>query len=205
MTDPEGEARLILQSAGYALDDKPGAAVIVRALLGPRAVRKAPPSAIHGAEGELSDVEGQTRIYLSNRLDSKRAAFVALHELAHLHLGARKHGGPELEALCDAIAAALLCPRMAYRAAVCRRGLDWEQLAFDFGTSCSVVALRYGEVTGEPIALVAPRTVRVRGAEWGWPDERGLRRLARAGGPGVARAVLADDARRVVLVADDAA
>ena len=201
MTDPEGEARFILQRAGFALDDKPGAAVIVRAILGARAVRKAPPSAIHGAEGELAEVEGQTRIYLSNRLGPTRAAFVALHELAHLHLGAREHGGPELEALCDAIAAALLCPRMAFRAAVCARGLDWAQLALDFGTSCSVVALRYGEVTGEPMALVAPRRVRVRGAEWTWPTERGIRRLARSGGPGLARTVLPDDERRVLLLA----
>lgn len=201
MTDAEGEARFILERAGYALDDAPGAAAIVRAHLGPWAIRRVAPSNLRFAEGELFDVHGQTRIYLSNRLSPARAAFVALHELAHFALGARKHGGPELEALCDGIAAALLCPRQAYRAAVCRHGLDWEQLALDFGTTCSVVALRYGEVVGEPLALVAPRSVRIRGAAWTWPDERGLRRLAHHGGPGLARAVLPDDERRVVLVA----
>lgn len=205
MHDAEGEARLLLERAGYALDDVPGAGELVRAILGPGAVRRAPPSALRGAEGELVTMNGAPRIYVSSRLGPARQAFVILHELAHHALGAREHGGPELEQLCDGIAAALLCPRGAFRAAVCRHGLDWAQLALDFGTSCSVAALRYGEVMGEPLALVAPRSVRVRGAAWTWPDERGMRRLARHGGPGLARAVLPDDARRVVLVAGDAA
>ena len=164
------------------------------------------PSVLRGAEGEAIRVGARFRAYVSNRLGPFRAAFALAHELAHVHLGILEHGAPELEALCDGIAACVLCPRRAFRAAVSEHGRQaWAQLALDFGTDETCAALRVGEVVGIPLVVVAPRSIRVRGDAWTWPDERALRRLARNGGPGVERAVLRDDARRVVLVADDAA
>ena len=203
--DAEGEARQLLERHLWDMSDVPGARRLVEAALGKDAVRRVPPSALRGAEGELARVNGAPRVYLSSRLGPLRSGFVALHELAHHHLGTDAHGSPELEALCDAIAGALLCPRRAFRAAVSAHGMAWAQIAIDFNVEESCAILRYGEVMGEPLALVAPRSVRVRGQDWTWPDERGLRRLARAGGPGVARTELAGDTRRVVLLADDAA
>lgn len=62
------------------------------------------------------------------------------------------------------------------------------------------MALRIGEVTGEPIALVSRKAVRVRGDEWGWPSEEEIRRLSRGDLPPELRAVrLTDDPKRVFL------
>ncbi len=63
------------------------------------------------------------------------------------------------------------------------------------------MGLRIGEVTAEPVALVSPKLVRVRGDDWGWPSEREIRRLSRgADGPQLLRIVrLTDDPRRVFL------
>lgn len=75
---------------------------------------------------------------------------------------------------------------------------EWELLAELFGTDSTAVVLRAAELTGRPLAVVTPSRVYARGrAEW--PDEQTLRAWARNGAPGLRRAVLRDDRRRVVL------
>jgi hypothetical protein len=56
-------------------------------------------------------------------------------------------------------------------------------------------------VTGRPIAVVAPATVRVRGDEWGWPTEREIRRLVLEPVPELVRVSLTDERRRWALLA----
>lgn len=98
--------------------------------------------------------------------------------------------------MADALAAALLAPRQQFLRALGEDGYRLPILARRFETTESCVALRAGEVTGEPMALVAPRSVRVRGAEWTWPTERELRRGSL---PGVRKVSLRTERPRFVL------
>jgi hypothetical protein len=63
-----------------------------------------------------------------------------------------------------------------------RAGSSIADLAAQFEATESLVALRVGEATGEPIALVA-RSVRVRGEPWEWRPEPALRRALRGDAP----------------------
>jgi hypothetical protein len=66
----------------------------------------------------------------------------------------------------------------------------------------TAAALRVGEADQLPLAVVA-KVVRTRGPEaFQWPGEDVLRRWATKPPPGLARARLTDDPKRVVLVAD---
>lgn len=74
------------------------------------------------------------------------------------------------------------------------------ELAAAFETTESLAALRLGEVTGQPIALVA-RQVRVRGDDWAWPPEADLRRARRGPPPrGLVKVQLRERGRVVLKV-----
>src|SRR5690606_30327780 len=106
----------------------------------------------------LAVVEGERRIYVRRGLSAARQRFAVAHELAHWALGLLS--GSEAEARCDALAACLVAPRRAFQRAL--RDTDcYGELAELFGSTESCVALRLGEVTGEPVALVTPSSVRV--------------------------------------------
>jgi hypothetical protein len=78
--------------------------------------------------------------------------------------------------------------------------VNYTKIAQWFVTTETCAALRFGEVTGEPLALISPRAVVVRGDEWVWPDERELRAIARRRvAPGIRKTRLRDDPRRLVL------
>lgn len=117
----------------------------------------------------------------------------------------RRHGydGAD-EAAADYLGAALIAPRAAFVRAHRVHGDGLDKLADAFGTTETGAALRLGEVLRRPLAVVAPKTVRVRGPEeWTWPDEATLRRWARNPRPGLRKAKLGDDPRRVVLEVDE--
>lgn len=87
------------------------------------------------------------------------------------HVAAKRFGwgleGSELEQACDLFAAAVLMPRLPYAAALHEFGEDWAELAVVFAVTETAAALRAGEVTGRPIAVVGPLTARGRGdATW---------------------------------------
>ncbi len=131
-------------------------------------------------------------IFVRPRLRPHHMRFVILHELAHWVLGP---GATEDE--CDALAAALLVPRRVFIAAMRDVGTDMQRLARHLDVTESFVALRMGEVTGEPVVLVTPQRVRVRGETWNWPSEHTLREAGST--PGIRKTQLTDDRRRVVL------
>lgn len=85
---------------------------------------------------------------------------------------------------------------------VLREGEPWHAIAERFGTTSTSVVLRAGELTGRPLAVVTPAHVYARG-EARWPDEQTIRRWARHGAPGVRRAVLRDEPKRVVLEGEE--
>lgn len=198
----DADAALVLARAGLGDDEPVSALELVERLLGPGALRIVLPSALPGADGELvQHADGRVRVHVSGRLSPTRAAFAALHELAHWHLG--RHGHDDAtEALCDAIAAALACPWTAFCEAAREHGPRFDLLAEDFGVDPSCAALRYGEVMGAPLALISPARVRLRGEPWEWGEERTVRRLAKCRElpKGVQRVELAGTAR-VALVA----
>lgn len=196
--DIEGEAAWLLRD----FDRAPGARALVARHLGDGAILSV--ANMKGGDACLIMLHGRPTICVRRKLSPTAFRWAVLHELAEWHLQRVDYRGADVEHVAEALTAALVVPRDAYRRARRERGESWEQLALDFMATQTCVALRHGEVTGEPLAVVAPATVRVRGREWTWPDEGGLRRLAREVRPGLRRAVLTDDRRRVVLLADDA-
>ena len=202
--DVDCEARWVYGRAGFELDEVPAATKLARRL--GVALRRVEGHLVRGGNACTITLHGVRTICLRRRLTREAARFAICHELAELRLAELRYEEPDVEERADELGAALACPRDAFRQAVREHGrLAFEQLALDFTIDETCAALRVGEAVGVPLAVVAPRRVRVRGDACAWPDEHTLRRVAKTGGPGVARAVLRDDPRRVVLVAEDAA
>jgi hypothetical protein len=130
-------------------------------------------------------------------LPPARRNFAVAHELAHWLL--RDRAGEETEPACDYLAAALVAPRQAFLKLVQKHDARFTRLAKAFATSETLVALRFGETTFEPLAVVAPLTVRVRGAAYSWPSEPLLRQFAAMPKPGLRKAVLKDEPLRTAL------
>lgn len=198
--DHETNAREVYRQAAMDPADPPGPHDLAEALMGRGWLCYLPRLA--SGWGFYSPVGDRERIYLRRGLTPMREAWTIYHELAERHLyPCRDVDGKETA--CDQLAACLRAPREAFRALVADVGLDLLQLADAVICSQTSAALRYGETTGMPLVVVSPGDVRVRGDEWGWPDEHELRRLARGRSvPSNVRRIEIDDARgRAVLVA----
>jgi hypothetical protein len=182
--------------AGADEGEPPGPLALARALLGHDAVLTVPPSALPG-DASLARVEGSWRIYVRRGLPPERAGFAVAHELAEWRV--RAEGGTE--AACDALGAALITPRPAFLRAL-GRSQTVTEVAATFGSTESLAWLRIGEVTGTPLCLVAPTTVRVRGRPYAWPaNENELRGLAKGRRRGLVKTRLRDDKKRTAVVA----
>jgi hypothetical protein len=186
--DIEGEAALM---AGDDSEAPKVLALARRVLGGPGTVLTVHARALPG-DACLATVNGQRRIYLRSGLESRRLRWAVAHELGHLALELDS-STRENEDACDAFAAALLLPRRAFQLALRETGVSYTKLARWFVTTESCAALRFGEVTDVPLMLVAPARVRTRGAEFAWPPDMSRRP------PGLRRATLRDDRRRVAL------
>ena len=94
----------------------------------------------------------------------------------------------------------MIAPRRRFLGVRGRVGEAPSRLARALETTESLAVLRLGEVTGEPIALVTPARVRLRGTAYSWPSEPELRALASAPRvAGIRKVRLTDDPRRVVI------
>ncbi len=170
----ESCARHLLRRAGYGDDEAPGPVRIARGL------------GLEVVEVEAEEVHGDGEVQgdaLLVRRGLTREAFgwAAAHEIMEWHahdVGHRFAHYLDKERFCDAGAAALLAPWRAFRRDVHYVGPVFDTLAASYGLSVTAAALRLGETTGTPVAVVAPLSVRVRGVprEWGTADE--LRRAA---------------------------
>lgn len=184
--------------------EQPNVVRLARALLGADAIQRGPRPI--SAPAALFRVGGEWRILLARSLPKAYALFAVGHELGHWLL--RRHGVQvdDEERAADYLGGALLAPRRAFLAARRVVGDDFAELAETFSTTETGAALRLGEVLDQPLAVVAPQRVRVRGPEeWIWPDEGTLRRWARRPARGLRKVRLTDDPRRVVLDAEQAA
>jgi Zn-dependent peptidase ImmA (M78 family) len=177
----EGEAGLLLRCAGADETELPRPALLAKRL-GLRVF------AVHAGalpgDASLARVGEEWRVYVRSRLPPERLGFAVAHELAEWHLRHVRDEGAEHVA--DRLAAAVLVPRRAFQRAA-RREPAWNDLAKRLRVSPVLAALRWGEVTDEPTAVVGPDAIRVRGAAWSWPPERELRRLAEARGVALGR------------------
>lgn len=188
----EGEQAVeeIYRLAGAADDEAWLPSRLARVILGRpvRAVANLKPLA------RLEEHEGRREIVVRRTLPSPIAEWAVGHELGHL-VGIRS------ERMASYVGAAILLRRAPFLRAL-TEGEPWHVLAERFGTTSTSVVLRAAELTGRPIAVVTPAHVYARG-EAAWPDEQTLRQWARHGAPGIRRAVLRDEPRRVVLEADE--
>lgn len=199
--DLEGTADALYRIAGYESDEPASLLGLARRLLGPDCIESTHARGLPGDAALISRREG-SRIYLRMGLSPARLRFAVAHELAHRVLGVGSFGVgselTELEQACDTLAACLVAPRRAFLRAL-RETDCYSKLAARFMTTESCVALRFGEVTGEPTALVCPCAIYVRGEAWGWPPESELRVLATQGGPGLQTTRLRDAPRRIAM------
>jgi hypothetical protein len=156
---------------------------------------------VAGGDAVLVRWKEQWIIFVRRNLSEVRLDFAIAHEIAEWHLARLRYREEDVEDVCDALAGAIVAPRDAYRCALRDRGTAFEGLAHAFRTTQTCVALRLGEVTGRSLVLLAPR-IRVRGDLFVWPNERELRRIARAGSAdGLEVRRLTDDRKRAVLLA----
>lgn len=195
--DIEGIAGELLRCAGADESAPAKPVALVQALLGAGSLFSVHARSLPG-DGSLAIVNGQPRIYIRTGLTHERKRWAICHELAEWWLWREGVRDSRIENVADGIAAGLLAPRRAFLAAL-RDGSGSPELAQRFGTTESCAVLRLGEVTGHPLALVAPNRVRVRGDEFVWGDEDQVRRLAKCSSPGFARSRLTDDRRRIAL------
>lgn len=178
----------MLRAAGFDEDEAPGAVAIARALLGPDCI-------VRGSRASMVSLHGQQRIRLPRRRSPAEMNFLVGHELAEWWLKREGYVSEWIEDVANALAASLVAPRRAFLRAYREHGHDYTTLASLFCSSESLVVLRIGEVTGEPVLLVAPHRARARGEAFGWPSQlRGASRF-----PGLAKCRLSDDDRRLVV------
>lgn len=194
--DAEGTARWIYDLAEADMTS-PGNPVTLAKAVGVE-VLPAPRRGLWG-DATLTKVGGRPVIWTAPRVPAVRLRFAVAHELAEWAMRAR--GNDDIEDLCNATAAAVLVPAGVFREALAAFGADLPALSRVFKVTETCAALRIGETTAEPIALVSPQLVRVRGDEWGWPSADEIRRLSRSkADPLALRLVrLTDDDRRVFL------
>jgi hypothetical protein len=198
LADVQGEGDLILRVHRFPTDQRPNIRALLKVWVGVE-----PEWARIRTEGARCVLNGQPRIFCRHGTPLARAIFIWLHEGAHIHFDAAglRCDPVELEERCNALAAALLAPREAFRAATRARGHRVYELAREFRTTQSLALLRLGEVTGRPVVLLRPPTPIVRGDEFAWPDEAGLRRAVKAPPPNVHPLRIVDEPRRWGLMA----
>lgn len=182
---------------------------LARAILGSNAVRLIEQRAIRGP-AVLARVGSEWRIYVREDLDAQQRLFCVAHELGELAMhreGLLDDKGVDPEDASDRIAAALIAPRPAARAAYKKKPAGWQghpeawaQLALAFNSSESCAALRYSEATGTPLILLTPKVIRRRGDWMPWPAEHELR--SEASHPGIVKARLRDDPQRLVVLCE---
>lgn len=169
---------------------------LARKLLGPQAIERG--VGLVGMPAKLFTVRGERRIAINRRLPFTQAQFWVGHELAHILIG--DHRGPDLEQLCDYLAACLMAPRAAMRGLLRAFGHDHRQIADEVCATQTWAALRIAECTGAPRAVVTPARCYVRCPDdYVLPPEPLLRRLTTGTRPGVRKTRLTDATGRTVL------
>ncbi len=119
------------------------------------------------------------RIWVRRGLCDKRVTFGISHEVAAWLLREMGYRAADVEERENRLAACLVLPRPAIEAML--RAHPWHgvrEFAGRLGVSETCAALRLGEATGDPVAVVTRAGTRLRGEPW--PYEESPEQLARA-------------------------
>lgn len=191
-SDLECIVERIYREAGAGPDDVWRPSRIARALFGPDVLYLVPDVPGHA---QLTRMHGGPVIAVRKGLSPAYRDHAIAHELGHwaLELEGVPHD-EHTENACDFIGAALITRRRPF-ARVARH--DYRQLALDFRTTETLVALRVGEVLNEPVAVVSPHLVRARGE--GWRSLQTIRLYAHETPAGLVKVRLHDEPQRVAL------
>lgn len=147
----------------------------------------------------LARVGSEWRIYVRERLDRTAMRWMVAHECAEWILNQEGYEAADVEQKAQSLAARLIAPRPATIVAI-RAGLDFPEMAEAFSLSQSSAALRHGEISNQPTALVTPQAVYYRGASFTWGSDDAVRQLATcAVAPGIVRAQCSDNLSRIAL------
>lgn len=144
------------------------------------------------------------QVWARRRLPLVRKRFAIGHEIGEWVCEFWGYRGEDREDYCDAIGAALLIFRpLFFREFGCPAVPDLERMAEFFGVDQACAALRFGEVTGTPVALVSRMGFKQRGEAFVFGPHEQLERIAFGGAHDsrVHVVPLTDDRRRVLLVA----
>lgn len=176
--ETEGEAMGLYREAKEDPDEPPGAVAIARKILGRDAIRTAwVEGLVDGAS--LRRENGRWLIYVSRRLTFAELNFAVAHELGELALSRVGYREDNREHIANAIAGALILPRPAFQRAYTASGFCLADIAAEFIAPEGAVALRVGEVQGEPVALLTSSRIHRRDPHNDLPNDTDLRRLAR--------------------------
>lgn len=171
---------------------------LARKLLGPKAIERG--TSLVGIPARTFVLRGERRIAVNRRISFAYQQHAVGHELGHIVLDEAGYRDDDVESACDLFGACLMAPRPAVAAMMRALGRDHEAIADEIGSTQTLAALRIAETLGIPRAVVTPQRVYARGPdEFVWGSEAELRALARRSRPGIARAKLTDDPRRVVI------
>lgn len=127
-------------------------------------------------------------IWVQRGMQPKRAVFDVSHELAAYMLREWRYLEPDLEDRENRLAACLLLPRPSVIRTL--RSETWRGVrpfAKALRVSDACAALRLGEATGDPVALIERQRVRLRGAPWPLTDPPERLAKCRRVPPGVFR------------------
>lgn len=159
-----------------------------------------------GIEVVRSDTHGPNRgrlddmtIRIGRRVDGSSLTWIVGHELAEYALRETGYDGEDVERRANQGAAAIIMPRAAFLRHL--RHATIAEMARYYDVSCTAASLRYGEVTGQPTAVIVPTHVHIRGEAFEWGDLPGLAKAKPRDLPdGVERVRLFDAVKRVRLI-----
>jgi IrrE N-terminal-like domain len=192
LADVEGDAAALFSKAGFDTSDTPSPATLSRALLG-----TTPQYAPIRTQATLARVKDSWRIFVRRGTPAPRSRWLACHELAHWWYRQLRYSGEGIEARCDALGAALVAPRRAFRLLSRRLGHDHRALAAKIKSTESLALLRLAEVTGAPTVLIRAAGPIVRGEPFAWPVALHLRAVRRVDHHAVERVDIHDEPSRV--------
>jgi hypothetical protein len=134
-----------------------------------------------------------------------RRAWCILHEIGEDHLELIGYREADVEQMANAIAACLQMPAGIFTIQARDAEHDLSDLATQFASTQTAVALRLAEVGElEAAVVVTPHRVyaRAMNEEFVLPDADELRRIARRGNhPGLRKVAITDDRKRTALMA----
>jgi hypothetical protein len=193
MIDCDAEALDLYRRHALDPENPPSVSTLVRCFLRAPIVR-------HGGVKRAHYVSATREVWVPARWPEHWVAWNVAHELGEWWLGEIDYREPDVEEMAQWMAGALIAPRPFVRAAVAAFGRDLGELAPTLHLSQSATALRLGEVTGSPLALVTSKRIHVRGEGWVWPTEETIRGWAKKGPPdGLVKEPITDAPRRAVL------